>query len=131
MLSPIETEVDRRLINNVFAQMIINDLTGEWIGYYPGHFDEVIRIVQNGPYLEAIKITGDDYVPAGAITWRANLETLEGEGQIAEREFQNPRFVPGKLTSLTRSGSCFSGTSAGKWSIGKTNKSKPPIQATN
>ena len=98
MLPPIETEVDHGLINSVFAQMLINDLTGEWIGYYPGHFDEVIRIVQNGPYLEAIKITGDDYVPAGAITWRANLETLEGEGQIAEREFQNPRFVPGKLT---------------------------------
>ena len=74
------------------------DLTGEWIGHYPGHFDEVIRIDQADETVEAIKITGDDYVPAGAVTWRANLRTLTGEGQIAEKEFVNPRFVPGRLT---------------------------------
>lgn|SRR5690348_14067837 len=70
---------------------------GEWIGHYPGHFDEVIRIVQAGELLEAVKVTGDDYVPEGAITWRANLRTLRGEGQIAERDFRNARFIPGQL----------------------------------
>jgi hypothetical protein len=73
------------------------DLSGEWIGHYPGHYDEVIRVTQHGDAVEAVKITGDDYVPPGAITWRATLTTLQGEGQIAEREFQNPRFVPGRL----------------------------------
>ena len=73
------------------------NLEGEWIGHYPGHFDEVIRIVQNADEVEAVKITGDDFVPAGAITWRANLRTMRGEGQIAELEYQNPRFIPGKL----------------------------------
>jgi hypothetical protein len=76
------------------------DLSGEWIGHYPGHFDEVIRIVQTGDQAEAVKITGDDFVPAGEVTWRANLATLKGEGQIAAREFQNPHFVPGKLEIL-------------------------------
>jgi hypothetical protein len=76
------------------------DLSGEWIGHYPGHYDEVIRIQQNGNTVEAVKITGDDYVPAGAVTWRANLRTLAGEGQIAEQEFRNPRFIPGKLKIL-------------------------------
>ena len=76
------------------------DLSGEWIGYYPGHFDECINISQSGDEVEALKITGDDYVPAGVITWRANLRTGKGLGQIAEHEFRNPRFVPGKLRVL-------------------------------
>ncbi|MGV3774720.1 MAG: Cyclin D1-binding domain-containing protein [Verrucomicrobiales bacterium] len=73
------------------------DLSGEWVGHYTGHYDEVVRIVQQGTIAEAIKITGDEYVPADEITWRANVITGEGEGQIAEQEFRNPRFVPGKL----------------------------------
>ena len=72
-------------------------LAGEWIGRYPGHFDEVVSISQNGDDIEAVKITGDDYVPAGAVTWRANLRTMEGEGQIAEHDFLHPRFIPGAL----------------------------------
>jgi hypothetical protein len=76
------------------------DLTGEWIGNYPGHFDEVVRIEQDGDIVQAVKITGDDYVPAGAVTWRANLSTMRGEGQVSEREFVRPRFIPGNLEIL-------------------------------
>jgi len=76
-------------------------LAGEWIGHYPGHFDEVIRIVQTGVDLVAIKITGDDFVPAEEVTWRANLRTLQGEGQIAEHGYVRPRFVPGRLEVVT------------------------------
>lgn len=74
------------------------NLSGEWIGHYRGHFDEVVRIEQQGPTLVAVKITGDDFVPAGEITWKADLQTGLGEGQVAEREFRNPRFIPGRLT---------------------------------
>ena len=72
-------------------------LSGEWIGHYPGHFDEVIRIDEHDDEIQATKVTGDEYVPAGATTWRANRRTLRGEGQIAEHDFLNPRFVPGRL----------------------------------
>lgn len=72
-------------------------ITGEWIGRYRGHFDEVIRITQHCSLVEAIKVTGDENVPAGEITWRADLQTGQGAGQIAEAEFRNPRFVPGHL----------------------------------
>jgi hypothetical protein len=72
-------------------------LSGDWIGRYPGHFDEVIRIRQEGAAVEAVKITGDENVPAGEVTWRANLATGRGEGQLAEKEFRNSRFVPGRL----------------------------------
>jgi hypothetical protein len=76
------------------------NLAGEWIGHYAGHYDEVIRIDQCAEVVTAYKITGDDFVPAGEITWRANLATGVGEGQIAEVEFRNPRFVPGRLEVL-------------------------------
>jgi hypothetical protein len=78
------------------------DLSGEWLGYYTGHFDEVVRISQQGEIVEAVKITGDDYVPAEEVTFRANVRTGKGEGQIAEREFRNARFVPGTLRIVNR-----------------------------
>ena len=76
------------------------DLAGEWIGRYPGHFDEIVAISQEGTEVVAVKITGDEHVPAGEVTWRADLATLCGEGQVAEREFHRPRFVPGRLEIL-------------------------------
>ncbi len=76
------------------------NLAGEWIGHYPGHFDEVVRITQEGEAVEALKITGDEHVPGGAVTWRANVRTGQGEGQVAEEEFRNPRFIPGRLMVL-------------------------------
>ncbi len=72
-------------------------LAGEWIGRYLGHLDETIVIHQRDERVEAVKVTGDDHVPAGEITWRADLTTLRGEGQIADREYRRPRFVPGRL----------------------------------
>jgi hypothetical protein len=78
------------------------DLNGEWIGHYRGHYDEVVKITQNGRRVEAVKITGDDYVPAGEITWRADLGTGLGEGQVAEEGFRNPRFIPGQLKVFNR-----------------------------
>ena len=76
------------------------DLTGEWIGSYPGHFDEIVQITRAGPRWEAVKVSGDEHVPAGEMTWWADAYTLVGEGQIAGREFSQPRFVPGRLQIL-------------------------------
>jgi hypothetical protein len=90
------------------------NLSGEWLGYYTGHYDEVVRIQQRGDVVEAVKITGDDYVPAEEVTFRANLKTGRGEGQIAEREFRNPRFVPGRLTVINAERIVFSWENCGE-----------------
>jgi len=79
------------------AQAPVANLAGEWIGHYRGHFDQVIKITQLGEEVVAVKITGDDHVPGGAVTFRANIRSGMGEGQVAEKEFRNPCFVPGKL----------------------------------
>jgi hypothetical protein len=73
------------------------NLSGEWIGHYRGHFDQTVRITQSGDNIVATKITGDDHVPGGAVTFCANVVTGIGEGQVAEKEYRNACFVPGKL----------------------------------
>ncbi|NBR70245.1 MAG: DUF3506 domain-containing protein, partial [Verrucomicrobia bacterium] len=75
-------------------------LVGEWIGNYRGHFEEVIRIDLTEGKWVATKITGDENVPAGEITWRVDPTTCSGEGQIAGPGFLQPSFIPGHLEIL-------------------------------
>ena len=89
-------------------------LAGEWIGHYRGHFDQVIKITQNGENVLAEKITGDDHVPGGAVTFRANVRTGLGEGQVAEKEYRNPCFVPGKLEIISAERIIFTWENCGK-----------------
>ncbi|MBM4456021.1 MAG: DUF3506 domain-containing protein [Verrucomicrobia bacterium] len=83
------------------APFAANRLEGEWIGNYHGHFEEVIRIDSIQGRWVATKVTGDDNVPAGEVTWRADATTGKGEGQIAGEGFTQPRFVPGHLEILS------------------------------
>ncbi|TNF34996.1 MAG: DUF3506 domain-containing protein [Gammaproteobacteria bacterium] len=76
------------------------DLRGQWIGEYPCCGVETIEVSQRGHRVQATKVTGDDYVPAGEVTWRASVESGEGEGQIADKGFANARFIAGTLTVL-------------------------------
>lgn len=79
---------------------LAHQLAGEWIGNYRGHFEEVIRLELVDHLWVATKITGDENVPAGEITWRVDPSTFVGEGQIAGEGFTQPRFIPGHLQLL-------------------------------
>jgi len=78
------------------------DLSGEWAGTYPCSGEETIRLVQSGDSVVATKVTGDNYIPAGEVTWRANLRTGVGEGRVAGAGFVNPTYTPGTLEILGR-----------------------------
>lgn len=75
------------------------NLNGEWVGEYGAHGLETVSVIQNGSEVSAIKVTGDVNVPAGQPTFRARLAGSEGNGEVltADRGFQNPRWVPGRL----------------------------------
>ncbi len=90
------------------------NLSGEWIGHYRGHFDQVVKITQLGEEVVAVKITGDDHVPGGQVTFRANVKSGVGEGQVAEKEFRNACFVPGKLEIVNAERIVFTWENCGK-----------------
>jgi len=80
----------------------VPNLAGNWVGYYDCYRcgNETIAITQNGSEVVATKVTGDNYIPAGKVTWKANVSTLTGQGAVAQWGYRNPRFVSGTLTII-------------------------------
>ena len=76
------------------------DLSGEWIGNYPS-VQQTIKITQQGTHVRAEKITSDnEFVPAGEVTFVADLCSGFGSGRIAQREFRRNGWVTGSLSVM-------------------------------
>lgn len=72
-------------------------LSGVWRGKYGPHGWELLHVQQGrGFLLWATKLTGDPNVPAGAETWRVQMDcgfrVGVGRIQLADHGYRNPRF---------------------------------------
>ncbi|CAJ1936143.1 unnamed protein product [Sphenostylis stenocarpa] len=125
------------IFNRIKIPTSFDPLNGLYIGAHGLYSSEVIHLKRrfgqwqedNGAkepsdlefyeYVEALKLTGDPYVPAGQVAFRAKIgkryqlphkgiipeefgviARYKGEGRLAEPGFQNPRWVDGELVIL-------------------------------
>ncbi|ESW31145.1 hypothetical protein PHAVU_002G213200 [Phaseolus vulgaris] len=125
------------IFNRIKIPTSFDPLNGLYIGAHGLYSSEVIHLRRrfgqweedNGAkepsdlefyeYVEALKLTGDPYVPAGQVAFRAKIgkryqlphkgiipeefgviARYKGEGRLAEPGFQNPRWVDGELVVL-------------------------------
>ena len=81
----------------------VADLSGEWIGRYPGHFDEVVRISQDG-----LQVGGGQDHRRRARARRARspggpiYDTLQGKGTWPSASSTIPASCPGAWKSWSR-----------------------------
>ena len=65
-------------------------LGGEWEGIYASHGKETVLIRYEGSTLVALKLTGDENVPKGEITFTADLSPQGLLGAVGRDEFSHP-----------------------------------------
>jgi hypothetical protein len=74
---------------------------GRWIGQYP-ETEQTVDIEQHGAQLLAVKVTGNDYMPAGVATFAVDLDTMDAIGFTGNRETGEMQSVPGRITVIDR-----------------------------
>jgi hypothetical protein len=74
---------------------------GRWSGTHRGlNFD--VCIEQHGNILMGIKATGNDYLPAGSVSWFVDLNTMEAKGVLGDRETGQVRAADARIKVLNR-----------------------------
>ena len=94
---------DRLLVLRRFLPQY--QLAGLWKGNYPNHGEALVRLHYQGDTLLATKVTGDEHVPAGAVTFRADLTTPYHESTILETGSDELVGVRVEVVSISSEGS--------------------------
>mmetsp|Transcript_9608 Transcript_9608/g.23846 ORF Transcript_9608/g.23846 Transcript_9608/m.23846 type:complete len:311 (+) Transcript_9608:201-1133(+) len=81
-------------------------LAGLWKGNYPNHGEELVRIHYEGDTLYATKVTGDLHVPAGEVTFQADLsQPFDQIGRVGANALEEASGVRVEVVSLSSDGS--------------------------
>lgn len=124
------------VFNRIEIPATMDPLNGLYIGAHGLHYSEILHLrrkfgqwqedggtksknLEFCEYVEALKLTGDRYVPAGQVAFRAKVgkrnqlphkgiipeefgvvARYRGQGRLAEPGFRNPRWVDGELVIL-------------------------------
>ena len=79
------------------------DILGKWVGFYEGFGEEIINISKINNRYVARKITGDQYVPTGEITFQFDTNLDNCKIQFANIGFKNPYFKECEIFRLNSS----------------------------
>mmetsp|Transcript_44874 Transcript_44874/g.62869 ORF Transcript_44874/g.62869 Transcript_44874/m.62869 type:complete len:126 (-) Transcript_44874:236-613(-) len=75
------------------------NLVGFWLGDFGRHGFEVLSLEQTENHLRITKITGDENVPGGEVSFEGDIEKDEATGllRVARKNFKNPSWVPATI----------------------------------
>ena len=76
------------------------NLEGYWFAIYPSSYEEAVKVVKEGRNYVATQTIGNDYIPAGEISFEMDDAFQNCKGQIAGRDFTNPSFIDCELVSV-------------------------------
>ena len=85
----------------------LNDLSGTWVGGYNlpglGIYPEIIKITKgNKNYYQGTKITGDEFIPAGEVSFIFNLVKERCRIQTAKKGFKDNSFQDCNIVKVTK-----------------------------
>jgi len=111
----------RKDLQNVPKQVSFMELLGNWVGFYTSGMQEVrLNYDKATRTLEAVRIDGDENLPAGQVAWSIDLSTICRKNsflamntpynvsvQVAQRGYLHTHFAPYTLTIAVLPASIF------------------------
>ena len=74
------------------------NLEGKWIAtYVPISYEEIVDVSKQGNEYIVTKVRGDQYVPSGEVSMKADLNFQNCKAQGASKGFKNPYWIDCRL----------------------------------
>ena len=74
------------------------NLEGKWVAtYVPISYEEIVDVSKQGNEYIVTKVRGDQYVPSGEVSMKADLNFQNCKAQGASKGFKNPYWIDCRL----------------------------------